>query len=242
MKRRHQLIIWQLFTAMTITISRPDPAPLYNYDFSDEEGHVDLEGDVEMVEVRDGKRLTSSKAIVTPGEIITDDPQWMRYVLIHSRSEIRHWYVDRGHGTFVTPDSTRIIATVAGTVQKTNKLLSVRPLRARYNPEIGDLVVGRIVEVKKQLPSSQLFSNRWMFGPGPIKTLASWCFCSSPRLTSFKLYKPTRRYSTQTDINRRAPNTNIFLRGRPPCCRSPVHLSGWLCFFTHSEFKVWKTT
>jgi exosome complex component RRP4 len=37
---------------------------------------------------------------------------------------------------------------VAGTVQKTNKLLSVRPLRARYTPEIGDLVVGRIIEVQ----------------------------------------------------------------------------------------------
>lgn len=54
----------------------------------------------------------------------------------------------RGHGTYNTPSSTRIIATVAGTVQKTNKLLSVRPLRARYTPEIGDLVVGRIVEVQ----------------------------------------------------------------------------------------------
>jgi exosome complex component RRP4 len=37
---------------------------------------------------------------------------------------------------------------VAGTVQVTNKLVSVRPLRARYTPEIGDLVVGRIVEVQ----------------------------------------------------------------------------------------------
>ena len=56
--------------------------------------------------------------------------------------------VNRGHGTFTTPTSSSIIATVAGTVQKTNKLLSVRPLRARYTPEIGDLVVGRIVEVQ----------------------------------------------------------------------------------------------
>lgn len=54
----------------------------------------------------------------------------------------------RGHGTFATPDSTAIIATVAGTLQKTNKLLSIRPLRARYTPEIGDLVVGRVVEVQ----------------------------------------------------------------------------------------------
>jgi exosome complex component RRP4 len=37
---------------------------------------------------------------------------------------------------------------VAGTITRTNKLLSVRPLRARYTPEIGDLVVGRIVEVQ----------------------------------------------------------------------------------------------
>jgi exosome complex component RRP4 len=51
----------------------------------------------------------------------------------------------------MAPSSTEIIATVAGTVQKINKLLSVRPLRARYTPEIGDLVVGRIVEVQSKL-------------------------------------------------------------------------------------------
>ena len=58
--------------------------------------------------------------------------------------------IPRGHGTYINPLSTSIIATVAGTVQKTNKLLSVTPLRARYNPEIGDLVVGRIVEVQSR--------------------------------------------------------------------------------------------
>lgn len=56
-------------------------------------------------------------------------------------------YTPRGHGTFIAPSSTDIIATVAGTIQKTNKLLSVRPIRARYTPEIGDLVIGRIIEV-----------------------------------------------------------------------------------------------
>jgi len=54
----------------------------------------------------------------------------------------------RGHGTFITPSTTTIRSTVCGTVVKTNKLLSVRPIRARYVPEIGDLVVGRIVEVQ----------------------------------------------------------------------------------------------
>lgn len=56
----------------------------------------------------------------------------------------------RGHGTYVSPFSSSIIATVAGTIQKTNKLLSVRPLRARYVPETGDLIVGRIVEVQSR--------------------------------------------------------------------------------------------
>lgn len=45
-------------------------------------------------------------------------------------------------------NSSAITSSLAGTLTKTNKLLSVRPLRARYTPEIGDLVVGRIVEVQ----------------------------------------------------------------------------------------------
>ncbi|KAH4899097.1 hypothetical protein HBI80_175090 [Parastagonospora nodorum] len=72
-----------------------------------------------------------TNAIVTPGEHITSDPQWMR-----------------GHGTYIPAGETTIISTVAGHMHKTNKLLSVQPLRARYQPEIGDLVVGRIVSVQ----------------------------------------------------------------------------------------------
>ena len=59
----------------------------------------------------------------------------------------------RGHGTYIPPTHDdanalpTITASVAGTLHKTNKLLSVTPLRARYVPEIGDLVVGRIVQV-----------------------------------------------------------------------------------------------
>ncbi|KAM3563448.1 hypothetical protein MY1884_001266 [Beauveria asiatica] len=53
-----------------------------------------------------------------------------------------------GHGTYVPQGSTSITSSLAGTLTRTNKLLSVRPLRARYTPEIGDLVVGRIVEVQ----------------------------------------------------------------------------------------------
>jgi len=40
-----------------------------------------------------------------------------------------------------------LIATVAGTVERVNKLVCVRPLRSRYSGEVGDVVVCRIIEV-----------------------------------------------------------------------------------------------
>ncbi|CAG8958940.1 hypothetical protein HYFRA_00012937 [Hymenoscyphus fraxineus] len=127
---------------MAITILAPAPAePIHRKVDSSEDsdnGGADLEGDHEMRPIKRAKHSTFS--IVTPGEVVTDDAQWMR-----------------GHGTYIQPGSTEIIATVAGTIQKTNKLLSVRPLRARYTPEIGDLVVGRIMEVQ---------SKRWRVDVG----------------------------------------------------------------------------
>lgn len=51
----------------------------------------------------------------------------------------------RGHGTFVEGDA--IVSSVCGTVERVNKLVSVRAVRTRYNPEVGDLVVGRVTEV-----------------------------------------------------------------------------------------------
>ncbi|KKY18759.1 putative exosome complex exonuclease rrp4 [Phaeomoniella chlamydospora] len=77
-------------------------------------------------------RLTAT-SLVTPGETITTEQTWMR-----------------GHGTYTLPTSSSIHATLAGTLVRTNKLLSVTPLRARYIPSIGDLVIGRIVEVQSR--------------------------------------------------------------------------------------------
>lgn len=55
---------------------------------------------------------------------------------------------NRGHGTYVENDM--ITSSVAGTLERVNKLISVRPLSTRYVPEVGDLVIGRIVEVAGQ--------------------------------------------------------------------------------------------
>ncbi|KAB8342877.1 hypothetical protein FH972_022474 [Carpinus fangiana] len=128
---------------MAISILPPTPAapPQFHQDASDsedEDDRVDLQGDIDMdQDTSESRPAKRARHIVTPGEVVTTDPQWMR-----------------GHGTFIPThsltSSPAITSTVAGTIAKTNKLLSVRPLRARYTPEIGDLVVGRIVEVQSK--------------------------------------------------------------------------------------------
>jgi exosome complex component RRP4 len=65
---------------MAITILAPTPASLPykpNDSSDDDEGGVDLQGDTDM---RPAKRARYKKDIVTPGETVTDDPQWMRYI------------------------------------------------------------------------------------------------------------------------------------------------------------------
>lgn len=53
-----------------------------------------------------------------------------------------------GHGTYVSDE--KIKASVAGVMEKVNKLISIRPLKNRYVGEIGDVVVGRITEVQQK--------------------------------------------------------------------------------------------
>lgn len=85
----------------------------------------DVESDIEM---SDNEHEISGNSLVTPGELVTDDPVWMK-----------------GHGTYFLDNKT--YSSVAGSVSRVNRLLSVIPLRGRYQPETGDHVVGRITEV-----------------------------------------------------------------------------------------------
>lgn len=43
-----------------------------------------------------------------------------------------------------------IQASVAGVMEKVNKLISIKPLKSRYVGEIGDVVVARITEVQQK--------------------------------------------------------------------------------------------
>ncbi|KAF6018664.1 EXOSC2 [Bugula neritina] len=76
--------------------------------------------------------LPSDKTMhqVNPGDLISKDSGYMR-----------------GHGTYFDVDEGKILASVAGCVERVNKLICVRPLKTRYIGEVGDVVIGRITEV-----------------------------------------------------------------------------------------------
>ncbi|KAK4166518.1 exosome complex component rrp4 [Cladorrhinum sp. PSN259] len=140
---------------MPITINPPKPPrPLHTLSHSsdidsDSDSDTSIGGvDLGLPRKPSKPTFTTSQytGIVTPGELITPDPQWMR-----------------GHGTYVPPGTQNITSSLAGTITRTNKLISVRPLRARYTPEVGDLVVGRIVEVQ---------AKRWRVDVGSTQLAA----------------------------------------------------------------------
>ncbi|KAK6940873.1 K Homology domain, type 1 [Dillenia turbinata] len=51
----------------------------------------------------------------------------------------------KGHGT--SERDGEVVATLCGVVERVNKLVYVRTLRARYKPETGDIIVGRVIEI-----------------------------------------------------------------------------------------------
>ncbi|GAB5580223.1 exosome complex component RRP4 [Prionailurus iriomotensis] len=94
----------------------------------------------------------TKKHLVVPGDTITTDTGFMR-----------------GHGTYMGEE--KLIASVAGSVERVNKLICVKALKTslrfsrsailnmtvergiddyRYNGEVGDIVVGRITEVQQK--------------------------------------------------------------------------------------------
>lgn len=85
---------------------------------------------------------SSHATLVTPGQVLT-------------LGEGKDQGFLRGHGTFIasasSPNTTALVATVAGEVERVNQLITVRPLKTRYIGEVGDIVVGRVVEVGKKL-------------------------------------------------------------------------------------------
>ncbi|CAH1785692.1 unnamed protein product [Owenia fusiformis] len=83
--------------------------------------------------LRDSLEPVGPLHLVSPGDVITSESGFMR-----------------GHGTFMEEGGGNLKASVAGMVDRVNKLISVKPLKTRYNGEVGDVIIGRIVEVQQR--------------------------------------------------------------------------------------------
>lgn len=121
----HHTINIHIYTMPAITITRPQKHEFAEQDIEYEDAASG--SDVEMGEDEETGAMTA-EGLVTPGEIVTQESIWMR-----------------GHGTYSIDEKT--YSSVAGTISRVNKLLSVKPIRGRYQPVVGDHVIGRITEV-----------------------------------------------------------------------------------------------
>lgn len=77
-----------------------------------------------------------SESLVVPGEVIYSGEEGFL----------------RGHGSYLDHygGELRLLASVAGQIERVNKLVTVKPRKSRYIGEIGDLVVGRITQVESK--------------------------------------------------------------------------------------------
>lgn len=74
-------------------------------------------------------------SFVIPGQLITSKTGYIR-----------------GHGAYTKDgaDGTIILSSIAGHVERVNKLITVRSNKSRYNGEVGDLIIGRVAAVESK--------------------------------------------------------------------------------------------
>jgi len=98
---------------------------------------INLVSRVNAQSMLESDKEPSGASIVAPGDNITTSDDFMR-----------------GHGTYITPGAEpgekELNSSLAGVVERIDKLISVRPLKTRYQGKIGDVIVGRIVQVQQR--------------------------------------------------------------------------------------------
>ncbi|EFA80604.1 Exosome complex exonuclease [Heterostelium album PN500] len=89
--------------------------------------------------------INSNESSNNKGEKSLSQRQFDRNLMTPGQTISREGEFLRGHGTFHSNNA--LLASVCGLVERVDKLVSVRPFKARYHGEIGDIVVGRITQV-----------------------------------------------------------------------------------------------
>jgi exosome complex component RRP4 len=92
---------------------------------------IEITGPIKRTKPFEADKEDEDIKIVVPGSIISNRTDFMS-----------------GHGTFYGNED--IVASVAGSVRQVNKLLTVQPFKSRYSPDVGDVIVGRVVEVQQK--------------------------------------------------------------------------------------------
>ena len=103
------------------------------------------------------------EGLVVPGQAIDCDVGFLRghgTYLYKNNDNDNYNDIDDNDNNNKQDENPLLIASVAGQIERVNKLISVRPVKSRYNAEIGDLVVGRITGVE---------SKRWKADIGSQK-------------------------------------------------------------------------
>jgi exosome complex component RRP4 len=107
------------------------PIPLFHSSdasssYTKQRHHPDVQSDIDMdmdaneqsynyAELDPEESGSLERQITTPGEVVTSAKEFMR-----------------GHGTLLDASGENVVATVAGTVERVNKLVSVKSVKSRY--------------------------------------------------------------------------------------------------------------
>lgn len=83
----------------------------------------------------DESMLATANKFINVGEVVTRESGYLR------GHGIRQQYNNQ-------LDCNELIACVAGFLQQTNKFLVIKPMRSRYKPQVGHVIVGRISNVR----------------------------------------------------------------------------------------------
>ena len=132
----------------------------------------------------------------------------------------------RGHGTRVdTTNSSKGVlrATVCGTVERVNKLITVRPIRSQYTAEVGDVVVGTVTEIS---------GKRWKVGLRADEGTGSKGTEAVLHLSAINLPGGVQRRRTWEDeLNMR----NVFREQDCVCCEvQSIHADGTVALHARS--------
>lgn len=85
-------------------------------------------------------------SIFMPGDIITDEPGLMRYI-IHNLINIVVKIPTKRMESYVQVSSAPSRGLISIHSCSNIRLIIMNPLRSAYNPQIGDIVVGRVLDV-----------------------------------------------------------------------------------------------